>query len=413
MTFFKSKIMKTLKNLLFAASVCLAIVSCSKTEDETNPSEFPFAEESVDQGKTNISAAGQEVLYHLAALDTVDAMVVIQSLENCLSKNNPFSTAVSNVPVFSTISAVANIGADKNSFSYLTKAMQTDIVKDTTLSQLYKKYIGIYTWNATTSKWVKTASSTNFQFIFPSKKGNKTNGSTLSFTYTGKSGFSYNNYNGDLPTAFNISIETNKAKVFEMDFKASYNSDFLPTSVNYFVSLTPFKFDLSYDYSSSNISTRAKFSNASKTIIEFYFTTSGQYGMDDIDKADKVYDVVNNASAYFQVLNIKLAGDLNVDKAVKINDSINHFTSLQLKNNANRLAKELNDCVNLNLVYADSKEKIASLEIYSEINQDNSNVEFKYRFIFSDGSKGDLEDYFGTGFRDLMESASKFASRKS
>jgi hypothetical protein len=411
MLFFKSKIMKTLKNLLFVAAICLAIVSCKKSDD-TKPSDYPFADETVDQGKANLSAAGQEVINQIAALDTVDAMAVIQSLVGCYSNDNPFATSVSSIPVFRTLATASSLSADKNSMSYLTKSMQTDVSNDSTITQVYKRYMGIYTWNISTKKWVKTTSSSNFKFIFPSKVDGTTNDATLSFTYTGKNGFSYeDNYNGDIPTAFNISIEVNKAKVFEMDFKASYNSDWLPTSVNYFIALTPFKYELSYNYSTSDITTRMKFTNASTTISDFYFTTSGNYGMDNINSAENVNDVIYNGSAYLQIFNIKLAGELDVNKAMAINDSLELFTSAELLNNADRIAKKMNDCVKLDLVYADSKEKIASLEFYPQIDEDNK-VDFNYRFIFSDGSKSDLKTYLITGFGKFSDLVNEYYNKQ-
>ncbi|NJK95823.1 MAG: hypothetical protein HC905_13745, partial [Bacteroidales bacterium] len=73
------------------------------------------------------------------------------------------------------------------------------------------------------------------------------------------------------------------------------------------------------------------------------------------------------------------------------------------------LMVEINKYANLDLVLADTKEKIASVEFYPEIDSysyydwndvfhEDKDANLAYRFVFANGSTGDLEAYFGDGF---------------
>ena len=72
----------------------------------------------------------------------------------------------------------------------------------------------------------------------------------------------------------------------------------------------------------------------------------------------------------------------------------------------------MNQYIALVLMYADTKQKIAQAEFYPIVETETysyGNEVYTYyyydsdiRFIFTDGSKGSLESYFGNGFKDVI-----------
>jgi hypothetical protein len=416
--------MKTLKNLLVIAILSFSFFACSK-DDDKKPSDYSFSDETVDEGKANLAATGQDALEQIAAIDTVNGIEVLQSLINCLDTNIPFgekSGTLSSLPVFNTLVTTSTIGTSKD-INALVKSMKSDVEKDTAFLQMYKKYMGVYTWNNTQKAWIKTVSSSDFKFVFPAKKNGTTNDATLTLTYTGKNDISIlNNYNGDMPTSLNISIVTKNVKVFEINMNASYNSEGLPSAVNYFIALTPYKLELKYQYSTSSITSQLKFTNSAKTIFDFYFTTNGNYSLNNVADADNVDNVVYSGNAYFQILNVKLAGEIDVKNLAATINALEKYTSTTQVDSA-QLAGNLNKYLKLDLVYTDSEQKIASTEFYPELGVDSYydydtekyvkkvNFNLGYRFIFADKSTADMDTYFGTGFDELIENFYDFTEK--
>jgi hypothetical protein len=414
--------MKTLKSLSLLFVICLVVFSCGKDDNETDPSNYPFAKETVDEGKSNIEDAGQQMITEMQAMQDVEAGNVLESFINCNTTDYPFDSYLENSVIFSTISASSAVIEGKNNFSSLLKSMKSDVEKDTAISQIYNKFKATYTWNFTNQVWVKSASS-EFKFIFPSTKGGTTNNATMVITYTGKTGLTpIEGYNSDLPATFNTSIKVNSETVFEIDLKASYNSDGLPTSVNYFVAMYPYKYEITWSYSNSSVSLRNHFTNDSKTVIDCYQKMNGNFSMYQIESEDtESDDIFSNGNAYFQVFNIKLAGSIDYKNLNVVLNNIEEEEGDFQTDTA--YVSEMNKYVKLDLVYADTKQKIASAEIYPSVktreyydwNTDDYVTE-KYasaeiRFIFADGSKGDLETYFSTGFSDFINDLNEFMSK--
>ena len=59
----------------------VAVTSCKK-KDTTDPYSAPFAKETVDQGKTNLSQAGQDLILQIQAMKDVNGASVIQSFSD-------------------------------------------------------------------------------------------------------------------------------------------------------------------------------------------------------------------------------------------------------------------------------------------------------------------------------------------
>jgi hypothetical protein len=402
---------KNLKYLVAIVLFCTVIFSCKKKDSSNNdPTTFPYTNETVVQGKANLQTAGQQVVTEMATLEKSDGINAISSFNSFASTSAPLKSASILAPLRGT-----NQLTNDQSFALLKAGLAESA--DTTLQQEFNRYLGIYTWNKTTQLWVKTASTDKIEFDFPSTKTGTTNNAKIVVTYAGIPGISIiANYHGDMPSKFNITLTVNDSKVAEYDLTASYNSDGTPASIVYFIALYPFKFEVSLTYNTTSASLKYSFTDNSKIIVECYAGVNGKLDKTTIQNAQtsgaKPEDIVNNANAYFQVLNIKLAGQVDYKTLAADLKTINANTKYTIAQADTARAAAYNKSMLLVLVYADSKQKIAQAEAYPTTrtytyyvgNVAHTGLESSVdmRFIFADKSKGDLKTYFSTGFQNLV-----------
>jgi len=406
---------KNLKYVVVFLLGCLVIISCSKKKETTNPLDFPYANETVDQGKANLQSSGEEMVTEMTKFESVDGLKVISNFNDNLNADDPTSTLKSS-PLLAPATK-SNKLTSKDMFGYLRAGLKES--DDTTLQQEFDRYKGIYTWNIATKVWVKTTSTDKIEFDFPSTKTGTANNAKIVITYTGIKGISIiTNYKGDMPANFNTSLYVNDSKIAEYDLTCAYNTDGTPSSVVYFAAIYPFKFQVSLTYNATSASIKYSFTDDSKIIVECYAGVNGKLDKTSIENVQNntslnATDIVNNANAYFQVMNIKLAGQIAYkgwyDDAMLIDGNL-RYTSAQ-RDSASAVA--INKNMLLVLVYADTKQKIAQAEAYCDTRTytwydyyDNPYTETEsyvdMRFVFADKSKGNLEDYFSTGFQNLV-----------
>jgi hypothetical protein len=351
----------------------------------------------------------------MTKFESVDGIKVVAEFGKKLDADDPTSTLKSS-PLLAPITK-SNKLTGKDMFGYLRAGLGESA--DTTLQMQFDRYKGIYTWNNTTHVWVKTASTEKVEFDFPSTSTGTTNNAKIVITYKGIKGISIiDNYKGDMPANFNASLFVNDSKIAEYDLTCAYNTDGTPSSIVYFAALYPFKFQVSLTYNATSASIKYSFTDDSKIIVECYAGVNGKLDKTSIENVQNntslnATDIVNNANAYFQVLNIKLAGQINYkgwyDAAMLIDGNL-RYTAAQ-RDSAGAVA--INKNMALVLVYADTKQKIAQAEAYSST-RDYTYYDYygtpytskesyiDVRFIFADKSKGNLEDYFSTGFQNLV-----------
>ncbi len=411
--------MKPINKFLLVIAVVFTLYSCKKDEQKS-PADYPFSKENESVNKTKLEDAGHDMITEMKSMENSEANTVLEAFVNCTNTNDPFGTAMKSTPVFRTISAASNLSVAESSFSYLSKMMKADVSEDpNSFQEVYDEYKGIYTWNIANQVWVKTTSN-EFKFLFPSTKTGTSNNASLVITYTGKTGLTpLDNYDGDLPATFNASVFVGTKKVFEIDFKASYNGDGMPTSVNYFIALYPYKYEISWTYSSSAVSLRYHLTNGSKNIIDCYGKAGGNFAKANLENPEDPTDVFYNGNAYFQVFNIKLAGNIDFKNLYAAEQRIEQKDLEELEAYT-QLAAEINKYMDLDLVFADTEQKIASVQAYpilrtveyydgyEHYTEKEGDIEMKLIFSSTDDSPTTLETYFNVGFQGFINDLNSF-----
>ena len=118
-------------------------------------------------------------------------------------------------------------------------------------------------------------------------------------------------------------------------------------------------------------------------------------------------EILNSASAHFQLFNIALRGDINVKGLVdqlKLIDIDYNNNVINEETSDNRYASKINEFLNLRLVDITKNEILAKAEAYvvKETNYDYVDTYIDFKLTFKDGSKIDLETYTDTGFNNFV-----------
>jgi hypothetical protein len=257
-------------------------------------------------------------------------------------------------------------------------------------------------------QWDFTEGGDKIIFKFPSTETGTTN--NAEFSIYGYSGQQVVNtaaeYEGDVPTALKADLTVGGTKQIEYSFTASYKTNGEPTSVVTSLTIGTFKFSFEAKNTTSEVSADYSLTKSGTNLLSFGAGASGNFNSDVIsDTTSTVGDVATAGSAYFQIMNIKFAGEVNIKSL---------DAALEAASTIEAEATAFNANVTFVVFYADTKKKIADTEFYSTTREecydyngdgveDGCDTEdaIDIRLIFADDSKADLETYTEIGFEDL------------
>lgn len=387
--------------------VMAAFIAASCKKDNTTD-----AQESVEVSKANLEAAGQQLETELNALANTQGVSAANNMVNCLEMSDPFADSPENTTFLTAVKSVSDYktSADTNGFVNILKSLlENDTI---VLLQVFDTNKGIYTWDITNKKWIKTSAADKIEMIFPSTETGTLNNATLTVTYKGTTGSSiFEGFNGNLPESISVILTVDNTKVVEYGFTGSYNSQSNPTSISTFLAVYPFKFEITLNNNTSTAaSIRYLFTNNAQTVLDLYAGVNGNF--DRIDDYDDPIDVIYNANAYAQVFNIKLAGRIDYKglspKVEEIDKNLTYTEEQRMQAHVDAM----NKYTSLVLVYANSNQKIAQAKAFFVKNTKNYTIgnheysytsyDWDYQLIFASGAPQSLDAYFGDSFTNLI-----------
>ena len=382
-------------------TICLLVIICStscKKSDNSpssgNAANFPYTTEAVSQQKTDLSGECQTVSSSIQGMVNVNAISVLENFVNISG-----GSASQNAALIKPLLGIQTKNGNINNI-----AESVNVSKDTTLSLLFNSIKGTYTWNSTSKQFDSTKNTSGIVFIFPSKKNYTVNDAQLTITYTGVTGiYPISGYKGDIPKSFDITLTVAGTNVAEFNFNASYTSSGIPSSINGFISLTPYKLEASWTYTTTTLALSFSFLNGSNTLMQFTGNNTGDFSKTTIDSATLVQSILKTANATFQFGNLAIAGNVNyadLGPKIPVVESGNNQDSI-----ATREARLLNTDVSLILYYVSSNQKIASIVAYpvESFNGMSTSWNVQLGFVFNDKSKGSFDSYYGNGFTNSLE----------
>ncbi len=425
--------MKKFLSFTMMAMIGLYLFSCSEDEKispaDVGTVDIPdqFSPLSVEDNKVKIEDNGQELLTQLDGMENLPAIEVMTSFADYSSTSSPEATGGRKV-----LDATSRLATGKGSVSDVFSAMRMTETEPETLQELFDNWSGTFTWNLELEKWDFVAGTGKVDFLFPSSNTSTSNDAKISIhSYTSITGPTpIEDYSGDLPTQVKIDVSKAGTNFLQYVFNAKYNAQGEPTEVNTSMTLAPYKWEIKVINTASEASAEYKLSKGTTTLIAMGAGAKGQF-TEAAFNANDGEGVLNTANAYFKLMNVVIAGNINYKEVEAGLDQIYPDEWSSDFDNAAALESKVelyNENVQVVVFLADTKQKIADSEFYSyeetttyeseewdEQTETWVPVTYSYtdtyidlRMIFADGSKSDLETYFETGFENITTDLEDF-----
>lgn len=410
--YLKKQIMKKSALLLFAG---LALFSVSCKKDKKDDSQTP---EQVAENKTKMEQMGVDFVSQLRSISDTKAGTALQSLT---SLGNTKSALVldSKLPVAQLLAAL--ISQNPSTASAL-KALKAEDAAD--FKAEIEKIAATYTWNSTENKWDSTAAPAANTFLakFPAVENGTANNAEfklydMAFTTTPTSNSMYSVNNAITSCKAYLKVDGVDAMTYNLAI--SYDSKGIPTSVSTSLAVDVFSFNYDMSYSASKMKSDLSIKHNSDILMAQGFDFEGElteakakeletYYNDettDHEQSSKVGEFVKAAIVYYQVMDIKIIGSVDVATITKDIDALGKEST----------AKQTADVINKNCslygIFASSGTKIANVEIYPKASEDGQDEDPGFNLLFPDGSKADLQTYVEdpNNFANFKSDMEKFA----
>lgn len=409
------------KNILFSALLIGALLSCKKKDLNTDPPvEPPFKLEysklTIVQHKEALVDNG---INFLAKINTLPNEKFIAALTRLAELDlEIISNSVVGRQIISTSFAAKNNNVDAI-FSALTSANTG--VKSGALNEFY----GIYTFDSKLNKWTKTASSDKFEIHYPATVAATENNAVITATYTAsKVTASVDGTNYELPASVNATLKVDGKDELKLTSTYEFNTDGTPlkTNINLALGSFAFKIDISNDLKVLN--STLSISKGTETLFSLNAIGNGNTNFNVIKDAEKFEDVLKNANTSMQIMNIKIAGQIDI-KAIA--DATEATKNLPKKERYSKKAEIYNSNANILAFYKAENAIIAKSELVSvedsytytyydyekqkEVTVTNFYYSTEPRLVFKDGSKLSMKEFAKSGFKKLINDFEDYTNR--
>jgi hypothetical protein len=414
--------------LLAASSVF--VTSCKKKETNTNT---PIVY-SAEQNKANLQQSGLDMIKEMDDAKNMKTIDNVISFTYFMDQSNPFENVKpQTIMPIKVMYALKDFRASGDQISVYSALRESKSLEDdTTIEMAFNDIKGTYTWNAIDKKWDKE-SGNDLVMIFPATKTSTSNNAKYTVQYTPYTGAVLaKELEGNTPQKVVAKLDINGLPITQFNFDAAYNSEGVPSKLEANLRVENYNFNTLLSLSSSTAAYSYAFTHNTKNLFSMGTTLTGNFTKahleslndDSVEKPEDLTKVATSMNAYIQVLNIKLEGNANVQGLS------NEFTTAGGSDNISESkgVTILNNNLKLKAFYTDKNSTIGHSEFYlkpytntwtdyvynpstgnyDQVTKTESGESIDIRLVFEDGSKADLETYFGNGFDKLEDEFTKF-----
>ena len=396
------------KLLLLTLSCVIALSSCKR-----KPAEDPldglfkleYTTQTVEQQKQTVEKEG---LDFIKKLNTLPDEKFIKAISYLVDLNPDVNSG--------PFSSILNVGS-----SAQRKDVKGIFVASTTVSKdkLSDSY-GIYTWNFVTKDWDESPSTSKLEIRYPSSATQKTNNTIFTFSYVVSP--IKTSEGGELPSSISSILTIDGKEELKLSSTYTYKSNGTPTAgdVNLLMGAFTFKANASND--GTDLTSQFSLLKGTELLIGL---TTGVNGNTNFDAVSDGKDIVNNANATFEVMNIKLVGQVDVKSLQTANEAIGDMPdSLRIKKEAEAWGK-YSRFVAINTINKTDNVIMARAEFVPKSDDYCSSTwngtafvekcEKEYilepRLIFKDNSKVSFDSFINDGFSQLRDELETFGER--
>ena len=387
------KILKFLPALLMAVPVLFT--ACS---DDEKKEKDVYSELTVEAHKENVEAEAVGLANQMEAVGDMQTFDVMKTFSENMESSDLFSEEGANKVVSGINKVMAEVASVKSPKSGLS--LKSLAVEDESVTAMFAEYAGIYTWNGT--DWEKEASSTEMTFKFQ-VEGKGAEIGISKFEFVTATNQTVDEFKLELPTDIKMGISYDSNVLCSFSFEGEYAEDDMPESLVEKITLEGFTLESSLKLTkNTKVKTDVSFDYNGDVIYSSGFEVNGEFNFDDIydtvegDTNEEgpmaAAEIVENASAYFQLGNIK------ADASVDFEGMINAMEKAE-EQTQEAFLKILNDNAQGFVRYADTKEVIAKTEFYFYTDE-YGEEEMSMKMVFADGTSVD-DSFWTNGFEDF------------
>lgn len=392
-------------NVFVLLGVALLTMNACKSEQDIDK-ELKFSKLTVEKQKEKIETNGIEFINSMDGIQDTKAMTAMFYMLE-LSGSEVFEAPMKK------LSADIKNGR-KTSFSNFDQQMRASYVD----SDVW----GDYSYNFDTWEMEKKVSLTNKIIIrFPAAESSTKNNAVITITYA-ESTVKMIDSDDFYPSSITFKLLVDSKEQMSADFIGKYYSDGSPEKASQSLKIDDFNWKAEIDNNKKTALGSIEFKKGSKILFKSTGEISGtltQKELEDAIELEKPQNAIKSFAVYFQLMDIAVKGGTNefkafADEVTKIEDN----KSLSEKQAMEEIAKLVNKYMVCTAFFADDNKKFADVEFYAVQEMDEysysdyekqkyvTETEYYYvlnpRFVLSDGSKVDAEEYARTGFEDLI-----------
>lgn len=439
----------SLKCMALLVAAGMFFIACEKESDD-GPMDKYFEAEYADKDsvevKQDLEQTGVDMQETMDQLQQEEAIDVTANLVDLLANSSLFDDLNGFVPA----DQLASIQNGKMPEEGMVMGLKSASEDPESLEEAWNMLVGEYTYDAELDSFVKSENTDAIIINFPGLEGGTNNDAVLTV-----SNFSVFNPTEpvpsteetipELPASLNVELTygDNAIPILTSSFEGSYEANGVPKLINYVLEVGAF--DLVYKvehnpYSKATIIYSLKYND--EIVVEMYGESNGDWSEQNIEdnivtieesnefgswEYQEFYfeNVLNNANSYIQVMNVKVAGAVNIKELAAVMRPLDENENITEEEYAQQSADAINDNGKLVVVYADSNEKIAMAEAYPKqytyVDEWCNFVEgsgweaceeiywgIGVNMIFADGSKVDAETYLTEVFDSMAQDLDDF-----
>ena len=373
-----------------------------------------FSSLTPEENKKQLEDDGLAMIQEMKALKNTSAVDASYAFTSFLDQSAP-STDKSSRAMTSTARVLGRFGKDQASTQDVFATLRGTNDEPESFQAIFDENVGTWAWNTTKQNWDFTKGGDKVVYQFPSTENGKENNAAYTiYAYEGLEQNHPYDYKGDLPTNIKADLTVDGQKQLGYTFTAKYNAAGEPEDVASSLMVGTFEFAATMQNNTEKVGARYSLKSNGKTLLAFGAGVYGDFTAENIEAADGEEEtdldaVLDKADAYFQVMNVVLAGSFDADQYFESTKAIHDSKENDGDGNIEEEAKILNETLNLAAFYADGSGKIADSEIYTSVGEELDDEKYiDMRLIFEDESKADLATYFGEGFDALITEFEKF-----
>ncbi|MBC7912781.1 MAG: hypothetical protein H7Y07_01540 [Pyrinomonadaceae bacterium] len=361
-------------------AISIIFVSCkkkSKEDTEAQPEIFKleYSKLGTEQQKQEVEKAGVDFISKINVLPEQKFISGLQQL-------NRLEPQVSNLSLYDRITTMS-VHSKENNF----KGLFASVASFTPQTKSLSGYYGVYTWNHTKKDWDESPSSNRLEIRYPSDSTKIVNNSILTISYLAsktKLG------NEELPAFFSSVLKIDNNEEFRITSNYEYKPDGTPSKVDMNVMLGVFTFKHLLLNDGSTASSEWTFLKGTESLLGLKVGATGTTSFDAATVKDQ--DIIKNANASFQIMNIKLLGEIDI-KGLSAEGGSDPAKTLEALNKYAKFAA------------VNTKDNTVMARIDFILDPQTGTP--TSRLIFKDDSKMSFDEFFKSGFDNLFGEIAK------